>query len=1213
MGQDLRQAHASSMLLRRRTGSEPRHASLQLNGWTRVGDKAASSEDSSPSAARRSWRSFTHTIKRHYTRFRVALAERFARHGHWISCHQTRSILLCNVVIASLFYPAVVMYLLTTSEGPSSMASAPACMHRNELMAGHDAVCVMGSWMPNNIWDMALASILDLTGASRADVLSDMYPVQDLRLVWDETPSLQVVRDTNVSAPTVHVAQVLVTSDATRRAGGSPYGVLHPRLLLSALALQEALDERLLHPKAAGDPSCVRRNATDSCLVLSPLEFWGYDAARVRQDKHPAQSYTGSPVRAVVTPPVAPLTPHSPLPLLYSTTLSGRWPYLPLFSRAEYLVLTYFLQEAPTDAWHALVQESASSLSMAQVRVPSGIEPGSTVLEFQPLAVTERPKLHIQVVVVGYLLLLLFIFRELVQMRRLHTRIGMVFTGSVQLVIDLVLSLSLCALLGIRLNAVPWSILPFIIVLVGGETMLFVIRTITNTPLSLTVHARVAYGLSQVAGPITVSAAIDVVMLCLFGYFVRLEAVKQFVVFTICALVADYFMQMTFFVTVLSIDIQRLELAEVLMQGARVPSVTAAADAADAPAKLLPYRPHSATAFLLDGVRRMMRMRAPQAVRTALAAGIGAVMLVAWLPSILSSHGLIRLLGSRGHVLPSLEQYSDAALDASPYGAFWRAINPGRAPYVRLVLDPWVLVSWADASLPARGAREPPGPWLEALFYDRRGTTLFLLFLFVVSPIALSTLILSVVLRYLQQNSDKLETSHQPGDDAELRRLLQADTPPDHALNLQLVAHTDELHEGPILFLAAAPGVCVSVDTHNTLRVEEDGRVVLYSLAKQRTEQGLPADGTPIMALAADERHIAWGQVSGRVSLMDLDTRRIVDLSSYPIDAASERPSAPVQQVVCMSTHVLSLHGDGAVWAWPLAPGSELSPLVSPLPGAWTAAPLSSVVRGTWLAAASSRGHLAVYGIAADLRVERVGLVHSGGDLIRCAALVPPLCLDDEPGAERPPRLSPPRVTAGGSSPPAPTYWLLTGGNDGTLRLWALPRKSAVATLALDAPGDGAIRSMERVRETQFLVQTANRVWFVRVQGTRGQPKLVLVDSLPNVRGVADVYPHSGGDPVWLLGIRRADHTAEARWDVWRARLPCGDKAAVPVPERIPVAVEALLRASVRESVAQGRHPPARLPLLATRLHRMVRSDGEGQWRVPFGSAVLALTAESLT
>ncbi|WFD20491.1 hypothetical protein MCAP1_002735 [Malassezia caprae] len=1200
------------MLVRRRTGNEPRRASLQLNEWTRVGDKASPSSDASPSVASRSWRCLADSAKRSYTRFRMAFAERFAQHGHWISCHQTRSILLCNVVIASLFYPAVVMYLLTTSEDPSSIGSAPSCLHRNELTSGHNVPCVMGSWMPNNIWDMALASILDLTGTSRADILSDMYPVQDLRLIWDETPSLQVVRETNVSAPTVHVAQVLVTSDATRRAGGSPYGVLHPRLLLSALALQEALDERLLRAEAAGGPSCVRRNGTDTCLVLSPLEFWDHDAVRLREDKHPAQSYTGSPVRAILTPPVAPMMPHSPLPLLYSTTLSGRWPYLPLFSRAEYLVLTYFLQEAPTDAWPALVREAASSLSLAQVRAPRGIEAGSTLLEFQPQAVTERPKLHIQVVVAGYLLLLLFIFRELVQMRRLHTRIGMIFTGSVQLVIDLILSLSLCALLGIRLTAVPWSILPFIIVLVGGETMLFVIRTITNTPLSLTVHARVAYGLSQVAGPITVSAAIDVVMLCLFGYLVRLEAVKQFVLFTICALVADYFMQMTFFVTVLSIDIQRLELAEVLMQGARAPSVETASDAADTPTKLLPYRPHSATAFLLDGVHRVLRMRAPQAISTVIAAVIGVVMLVAWLPSILSSHGLIRLLGSGARVLPSLEQYSDADLDASPYGAFWRSINPSRAPYVRMVLDPWVLVSWADAALPNRGAREPPGPWLEALFFDRRGTTLFLLFLFVVGPIALTTLILSVVLRYLQQDSDKLETSHQPGDDAELRRLLHADTPPDHAMTLQLVAHTQELHEGPILFLAAAPGVCVSVDTHNTLRVEEGSRVVLHSLAKLRTEQGLPADGTPIMALAVDARHVVWGQVSGRVSLMDLEAGQVVDLSSCPTDDKCERPAAPVQQLVCMPQHVLSLHGDGAVWAWPLAPGPALAPLVPPLPGAWTAAPLSSAVRGTWLAAASSRGHLAVYGVDDALRVDRVGLVQSGGGLIRCAVLVPPLCLEDDPGTERPPRLSPPRVTSGSASPPPSRHWLLTGAHDGVLQLWAMPRRSPMASLALQ-PADGAVRSMERVRATQFLVQTANRVWLVQVQGTRGQPRLVLVDSLPNVRGVADVYPHADGEPAWLLGLRRADHTAEARWDVWRARLPSGDTAVMPVPERIPVAVEALLRASVRESVAQGQHPPARLPLLATRLHRMVRSGAQGQWRVPFGSAVLALTAEPLS
>ena len=183
------------------------------------------------------------------------------------------------------------------------------------------------------------------------------------------------------------------------------------------------------------------------------------------------------------------------------------------------------------------------------------------MLQYKPLSQTRRPTIHYAVIAGGYLLLSLFIFRGLVQMRRLHSRFGIAFTGSVQLVLDLIMSLSVCSLLGIRLTAVPWSILPFVIVVVGSESMLFMIRTITSTPVTMSVHARIAYGLSLVAGPITFSAIADVGLLCVFGWLVPLEGVQQFVLFTTTALVVDYFMQMTFFVTVLSIDMQRLELA----------------------------------------------------------------------------------------------------------------------------------------------------------------------------------------------------------------------------------------------------------------------------------------------------------------------------------------------------------------------------------------------------------------------------------------------------------------------------------------------------------------------------------------------------------------------------------------------------------------------------------------------------------------------------
>lgn len=52
-------------------------------------------------------------------------------------------------------------------------------------------------------------------------------------------------------------------------------------------------------------------------------------------------------------------------------------------------------------------------------------------------------------------------------------------------------------------------------------------------------------------------------------------AIRQFCVFAIVVLVAHWFLAHTFFITVLSIDIQRLELEELLRQGTNLtPAIT---------------------------------------------------------------------------------------------------------------------------------------------------------------------------------------------------------------------------------------------------------------------------------------------------------------------------------------------------------------------------------------------------------------------------------------------------------------------------------------------------------------------------------------------------------------------------------------------------------------------------------------------------------------
>lgn len=306
---------------------------------------------------------------------RTYLTRQFARHGSHISRHQTRTILLCNLVIASLFYPAVVMYLLTTSEDAST-SFTPECHERHRVHHNNTAACVLGARAPTNIWDVVRTSLADITGGGHVNRSDADYPVHDLHLLWDETPSLEVVpRPEQASGmPKVRMEQVLLTTDSVRQGKGSPYGMLEPHALLAAQQVQHDIEARML----PNNLSCYELDG--ACLVLSPLSYWP-TAADVQADWHPAKSYTGSPVRAVVTPPVAPLHANTSIPLLYSTTLASRWPYLPLFSRAEFLVLSFFVHDEPgtAAAWENIVRDVASTRHLALER-PPGIEAGDTYL-----------------------------------------------------------------------------------------------------------------------------------------------------------------------------------------------------------------------------------------------------------------------------------------------------------------------------------------------------------------------------------------------------------------------------------------------------------------------------------------------------------------------------------------------------------------------------------------------------------------------------------------------------------------------------------------------------------------------------------------------------------------------------------------------------------------------------------------------------------------
>lgn len=120
---------------------------------------------------------------------------------------------------------------------------------------------------------------------------------------------------------------------------------------------------------------------------------------------------------------------------------------------------------------------------------------------------------------------------------------------------------------------VPWKLIPFLIVVLGVDNMFVLISAVTETSINLPVKERIAQGLGQSGTSIFVNLVAELVGLYLLYAGIPTRVIREMVVFGAVALVMDYIMEMTYFVTVLSIDMQRLELADLIHQDLRQPVV----------------------------------------------------------------------------------------------------------------------------------------------------------------------------------------------------------------------------------------------------------------------------------------------------------------------------------------------------------------------------------------------------------------------------------------------------------------------------------------------------------------------------------------------------------------------------------------------------------------------------------------------------------------
>lgn len=456
----------------------------------------------------------------HDSRVRVLGQRLFYQFGLHCATHQIRLILVSAIVITSLFYPALAIY---SSSQPQFLA--PISSRILESVAGEG--------------------------------LSSHHIHHDLHDPWSGYDTLHIREDSVARARCgtegiLRVERLLIHSALPEDAGA-----LNNQILLSTLQLERQLG----HVLSTNDMGCLRRS-DGTCFVLSPVAFWNYDEERLLLDEDVLDTLQRASNISIQGIPITPQMVLAGRELDDNSNLDF----------AMFLAFTYVFHET------SCLDSSGHSVWVNTVRQTAGRfgdlatvtkEPTLLALEYKGSKDTRSSALY-TFTWLAYFVLLVYAYRMSRTINNVHSRLGVAFTGVIEILVSTITSLSVCALAGFKITMIPWEFFPVLITFVGIENMFALVDAIYSTPITLPVKDRVAKGLSRAGTSNTLKCC---AYNSILGVIAGLSggAIRQFCAFAVAVLVAHWFLVHTFFVTVLSIDLQRLELEELLQQA---PDVT---------------------------------------------------------------------------------------------------------------------------------------------------------------------------------------------------------------------------------------------------------------------------------------------------------------------------------------------------------------------------------------------------------------------------------------------------------------------------------------------------------------------------------------------------------------------------------------------------------------------------------------------------------------
>ena len=204
-----------------------------------------------------------------------------------------------------------------------------------------------------------------------------------------------------------------------------------------------------------------------------------------------------------------------------------------------------------------------------------------------------------------YALVFIYIVISVRKITLVKSKVGLACVAVATIVFSFVMSLGFCVFFDLLPTLTGSDIFPYIFTIVGLENVLTITRSVTITAGDQEVHIRIAQGLQTEGTKITKNVC-GLALMFLVGICSPVPAAfHEFCVVGLVCVICDFFLQLFFFVPVLSLDIRRLELADLKSGPYPAPSVPINGklpDWNDRPRKTKIFRHHAAHKVLMLSV-----------------------------------------------------------------------------------------------------------------------------------------------------------------------------------------------------------------------------------------------------------------------------------------------------------------------------------------------------------------------------------------------------------------------------------------------------------------------------------------------------------------------------------------------------------------------------------------------------------------------------------